>query len=91
MNTDRNLQDQAARRARARRVAWIAAGAAVAGTLTVLGPLPTAATSRAGVRLLEQSAPAVPQLVAALGADIDWDAVETAADPAPAAVAAYEH
>lgn len=91
MNTDRDLQDEAARRNRGRRLAWLAAGAALAGTLMALGPTPATDSSRAGLRLLEQSAPVVPQHMASLSADINWDAIEPAADPSPLAVAAYEH
>ena len=91
MNTDRDLQDEATRRNRGRRLAWLAAGAALAGTLMALGPTTATDSSRAGLRLLEQSAPVVPQHMASLSADINWDTIEPAADPSPLAVAAYEH
>ncbi len=91
MHTDRNAHHQTERSERARSVAWIAAGAAVAGILVALSPTPATEHPHAGVRLIEQSAPAVPQQVAALGADVNWDAIAAVADPAPAAIAAYDH
>ena len=90
MNTDRDLQQREARRVRGRRLAWIAAGVSVAATLMALGPAPTVPLPRVGSRLLEQSAPAVPQYTVSLSAGVDWDAIEPSPDPSPLAVAAYE-
>ncbi len=91
MHTDLPNRDQTGRRERARNVAWIAAGAAIAGILVALGSTPATEHSHAGARLIEQSAPAVPQQLTALGADVNWDAIPVAADPGPAAIAAYDH
>ena len=89
MNTDRKQED-AARHQRGRRLAWIAVGAAIAAMLTALAPEPGADKPRAGLRLLDESAPAMPQRMASMSADVDWDAVEAAPDPAPLSIAAYE-
>lgn len=90
MNTDRSTQEDAARRRRDRRLAWIAVGAAIAAMLTALAPEPGADHPRAGLRLLDESAPAMPQRMASMSVEIDWDAVDAAPDPSPLSVAAYE-
>lgn len=90
MNTDRSTQEDAARRQRGRRLAWIAVGAAIAAVLTALAPERATDNPRAGLRLLDESAPAMPQRMASMSADVDWDAVEAAPDSSPLSVAAYD-
>ena len=94
MNTDREFDERATRREGGRRLAWIAAGVGILSMLSVLGPAPagTAGTEApdAATRLLEQVAPDVPQHVASLSDQIDWDAREPSPDPSPLSVAAYD-
>ena len=90
MHTDRDLREQAARRERGRRLAWIAAGVAILSTLMLLGPAPGRSAPDAAGRLLERQAPAVPKHMASLSSQIDWDAMPMSPDPAPLAVAAYD-
>ena len=90
MIADRELNEAAARRERARHLAWIAAAAAILGTLAALSPAPDEQFPDAGMRSLEQFAPVEPQRFASLSDYIDWDAIQLAADPSPQSVAAYE-
>lgn len=90
MNTDRELREQAARRERGRRLAWIAAGVAILATLMLLGPAPGRSAPDAASRLLEQQAPAVANHIASLSSQIDWEAMPAAPDPSPMSVAAYD-
>jgi hypothetical protein len=90
MNTDRSTQEDAARRQRGRRLAWIAVGAAIAAMLTALAPERATDPPRAGLRLLDDSAPAMPQRMASMSTEVDWAAVEAAPDPSPLSVGAYE-
>ena len=97
MNTAQDLNPGTASRSRTRRLAWFAAGAAVLGTLVVLGPAPagdaalpgtTMATTTSGVEPLVS--PFALEGTAALTGQVDWDAKEAAPDPSPMSVAAYE-
>jgi hypothetical protein len=90
MITDRELNEAAARRERAHHLAWIAAAAAILGTLAALSPAPEERLPDAGMRSLEPFAPADPQRFASLSDSVDWDATQLAADPSPQSVAAYE-
>ena len=93
MNLDRDLNEHTARRERGRRLAWIAAGVAILVMLILLSPAPSSTSNHsrpdAGMRLLDRSAPAVPSHLVSMSSEIDWDAKEASADPAPLAVAAY--
>jgi hypothetical protein len=96
MNTAQDLNPGTAPRVRARRLAWLAAGAAVLGTLVVLGPapagdaLPGAATTTETSRVEPLASPFALEGTAALTGQVDWDAKEAAPDPSPMSVAAYE-
>ena len=90
MIADRKLNEAAARRERARHLAWIAAAAAILGTLAALSPAAEDRLPDAGMRSLEQFAPVEPQRFASLSDYVDWDAMQPAADPSPQSIAAYE-
>jgi hypothetical protein len=94
MNIDRETGDIATRRERGRRLAWLAVGVSVVATLILLGSAQNRARATnapgSATRLLEQSAPAVPQHVASLSDEVDWSTKESAGDPSPLSVAAYE-
>jgi hypothetical protein len=90
MNTDRDLREQAARRERGRRLAWIAAGVAILATLMLQGPAPDRGAPDTASRLLEQQAPAMPRHVTSLSSQIDWDVMPASPDPSPMSVAAYD-
>jgi len=93
MNTDKELDESASRRERGRRLAWIAAGISVVATLVLLGPAQDLARAtgspKSAMNSREQSPPVVPQ-VASLSDQVDWAAMESAGDPSPLSVAAYE-
>jgi hypothetical protein len=93
MNTDREIDEKTTRRERGRHLAWIAVGVSVVATLILLGPAQDLARAtgapKSTMKFLEQSAPVVPQ-VASLSDQVDWSAKESAGDPSPLSVAAYE-
>ena len=96
MITAQDLNPRPAARVHARRLAWFVAGAAVLGTLVVLGPapagttLPGVATTTSTSRVEPFVSPFALEGTAALTGQVDWDAKEAEPDPSPMSVAAYE-